>query len=164
MANRPAIDATLVPSASETSGRSIRNRLSRARRSSTAINESIPISESGRSGSIPLAGSRKIVAASSAMTVLSRASAASGSRPAICSLSDSSDDDAEPLVRASENSGLARIGRKRRPSFQLVSAKATTGNPLAIIAGSPASASDAEVGFAPSRRASASRVSGRSAK
>src|SRR5439155_1788867 len=85
-------------------------------------------------------------------------------RPASCSLTDTSEGEPEPLVRTSENSGPARIGRKRRASFQLVSAKATTDNPLAIIAGKPANASAAVIGFAPRRRASASRVSGLAAK
>ena len=68
-------------------------------------------------------------------------------------------------ARISANSGAARIGRKRRASFQLVSAKAGDRRDRCRPApAAPASACAAGIGLAPSRRASASRVSGRSAR
>ena len=161
-ASRAAIEATLVPSASETSGRSTRSLPSRARRSSTAINESMPISDSGRSGSMPPAGSRKIVAASSATTVLRSASAASGPREASRSFSGSSGDSrcfrrGSPRTRAckdrQETAGFVPVGfgkRGYRKPARDHRRKAREGFCC-------------RNRFAPSRRARASRVSGLSA-
>ena len=113
-----------MPSASDISGRSTRSRLSSARRSSTAISESMPISDSGRSGSTAGRRQAQDVCRFLGHRGLEQRQRLLGLEPGealdqrvVAAASRRSS------ARMSAKSGAARIGRKRRASFQLVSAK-----------------------------------------